>query len=457
MSRDSGDKTSPWRPDRRQFVKAAGLAALSTGSFMPAHAALPSDRALSLAESRRDELLDLLQQLIRIRSLSGESAEAAQAVVKDYLSELPYRIEETADRPSRYVDHVEFMPPNPPSDGPFINVVGLPADGSRAHAMFSHIDTHLLVDGWETDPFTPVIRDGRMYGLGTGDAKGGVAAMLVAAAALAEAGEPLPVVMSLHGKGGGSRGSLPTFERLKQANSPLKAVLYVHPAETGRGLDDVKNEVQGVVDLALEVKGWRAPPMEIGSVDSSSWEEGGNAADVMMQALRRLRDITYEDVKLNVGILDGGDRAGSVAADAKVVFRLKFGGDHSWRGLLEAGGEELGRIQASLPAAASGERFELSLEPVGYRTNPGIADWESPESRVLRDAIAGVTGRPPDAYPNHYAGDIRYPIRLLGVPAYGIGSLGGGFYGPNEWIDIDDLVRLTAVCIQSLSGWSALD
>ncbi len=448
-------RTSGWRPDRREFVKAAGLAALSTGTLAPALAALPSDRALSLAESRRDELLDLLQRMIRIRSLSGESAEEAQAVVKDYLRALPYRIEETADRPSRYVDHAEYMPPNPPSDGPFINVVGLPADGSQAHAMFSHIDTHLLVDGWETDPFTPVIRDGRIYGLGTGDAKGGVSAMLVAAAALAEAGEPLPVVMSLHGKGGGSRGSLPTFERLKQSGSPLKAVLYVHPAETGRGLDDVKNEVQGVVDLALEVKGWRAPPMEIGSVDSSSWEEGGNAADVMMQSLRRLRDITYADTKLNVGILDGGDRAGSVAADARVVFRLKFGGDHSWRSLLEAGRQELRRIQASLPAADSGETFELSLEPVGYRTNPGVADWEAQESVVLRDAIEGVTGRAPDAYPNHYAGDIRYPIRLLGVPAYGIGSLGGGFYGPNEWIDIDDLVRLTAVCIQTLSGWSA--
>ena len=441
-------------PDRREFVKAAGIAALSTAPLAPAIAALSSERAVALAEARRDELVDLLTRLIRIRSLSGETAEAAQAVVKDYLRELPYRIEETADRPSRYVDHPEFMPPNPPSDGPFINVVGHPADGSGRHAMFAHIDTHLIEDGWSTDPYSPVVRDGRMYGLGTGDDKGGVAAMLVAAAALAEAGERLPVVMSLHGKGGGSRGSLPTFERLKQSNSPLEAVLYVHPAETGRGLDDVKNEVQGVVDLALDVRGWRAPPMEIGSVDSSSWEEGGNAADTMMLALEHLRDGVYKNVKLNVGILDGGDRAGSVAEDARVVFRLKFGGSYSWRSLLQSVREELARLQEALPASADGKRFTLSLEPVGYRTNPGLAEWDSRESVVLRDAIEGVTGRAPDAYPNHYAGDIRYPIRLLGVPAYGIGSLGGGFYGPNEWIDIDDLVRLTAVCIQTLSGWS---
>ena len=42
------------------------------------------------------------------------------------------------------------------------------------------------------------------------------------------------------------------------------------------------------------------------------------------------------------------------------------------------------------------------------------------------------------------------------VPAYGIGSLGGNFYGPNEWVDVDDLVRLVAVLIQTHAGWAQL-
>lgn len=95
------------------------------------------------------------------------------------------------------------------------------------------------------------------------------------------------------------------------------------------------------------------------------------------------------------------------------------------------------------------------MKPAGYRTNPGKADWDAPESRILRQSITDITGRAPAAYPNHYAGDIRYPIRLLNVPAYGIGSLGGNFYGPNEWVDLDDLVRLVAVMIQTMSGWAA--
>ena len=455
MSTSQASKTRKPGLDRRRFLGASGLVTLAGGLGVDALAALPSDRALELADSRRGELTELLTTMIRVRSQSGETAETAQAVVTDYLADLPYRIEKSADRPSRYADHPEFMPPNPPGDGPFVNVVGHPLNGAGRHAMFSHIDTHVVEDGWVTEPYSPVIRDGRLYGLGSADDKGGVAAMLVAAAALAEAGEPLPVVMSLHGKGGGSRGSLPVFERFRQTGSSLEAVLYVHPAETGRGLEDIKTEVQGIVDFELRVGGWRAPPMEINSIDSAPWDGGGNAIDALVAALAHLEDTAFAGVRLNLGRVEGGDRVGSVAETASATFRLKFDGENTWRSLLAAGRTALERFEATL-ASADGNAYSMSLEPVGYRTNPGKADWDSPASLVLRDAIAGVTGTAPAAYPNHYAGDIRYPIRLLGVPAYGIGSLGGGFYGPNEWVDIDDLVRLTAVCIQTLSGWAEL-
>lgn len=428
---------------RRRFIAVSGAVATTAGASLSA-----DERIVSLANSRRDELTDLLSALVRVQSLSGESAEDAQQVVKDYLRDLPYRIEESADRPSRYEDHAEYMPPNPPSDGPFINVIGWPENPSgRQSAMFSHIDTHSLDAGWETEPLTPVIDGNRMIGLGTSDDKGGVAAMLVASSILASERVPLPVVMSLHGKGGGSRGSLPVFDRLSKSDHGINAVLYVHPAETGRGLDDIKNAVQGVVDLELTVRGWRSPPMEIGSVDSSDWATGGNALDKCWALIEHLRNNAFRDTEFNLGIMDGGNRVGSVADEASARFRLKFTGDLTWRELFET-------ASADLREAVS-DPWQASLNLAGYRTNPGEAEWSLPVSRTLRSAIDEVTGRAPDAYPNHYAGDIRYPIRLLGVPAYGIGSTGGNFYGPNEWVDIDDLVNLVAVLVTTLRGWSA--
>lgn len=434
---------------RRTFLGTAGalFAGIAPGQLL-------ADTRRQVAPYR-ERLVELLSRLVRIRSLSGEDGAAAQAVVSEWLERLAYAIERSADRPSRYVDHAEFMPPNPPGDGPFINVVGRPPAGRACPvALFAHIDTHLLVDGWHTDPLEPVLRGSRMAGLGTADDKGGIAAMLVAASVLADAGQPLPTVMSLHGKGGGSRGSLPVFHRLQTAGEAYDGVLYVHPAETGRGLDDVKNEVQGVVDLALTVDGWRAPPMEIGSPDSASWQRSGNALDAAWHAVDLLRDSVYADVAVNVGEMSGGNRPGSAAESADIRFRLKFGTPWNWRGLLEAGRERLAAIENAL--ATPHGRFSLTLEPVGYRTNPGLAPWDSAHSRALREAIAEVTGRWPDAYPNHYAGDIRYPIRLLDAEAYGIGSLGGNFYGPNEWVDVDDLLNLVGVIVQTVTAWSAL-
>ena len=203
---------------RRTFV-GAGVAGATTWSLAGAQSINSSDfgsispkEALSMAENRRTELVDLLTRLISIRSQSGETAELAQDVVKDFLAPLPYRVEVFADNPSRFTEHAEFMPPDPPGDGPFVNVVAKPHGGPGARlAIFAHIDSHIVEDGWKTDPYQVAIDNGKLYGLGSADDKGGVAAMLVAAAALAEAGGPTPIVISSHGKGGGSRGSLPVF------------------------------------------------------------------------------------------------------------------------------------------------------------------------------------------------------------------------------------------------------
>lgn len=412
----------------------------------------PSNKALKRAEKHKGELLDVLQNLIKVESIQGVSAAAAQQVVKGYLSKLPYQIEESADRPSLFKGHAEYMMPSPAGDGPFINLVGWPKK-QKGHqfAMFSHIDTHSIEEGWSTDPFQPKLIGNNLYGLGTADDKGGVAAMLVAATILSNSGKSLPVVMSLHGKGGGGRGSLPVFERIRMTDHKIGAVLYVHPAETGRGLEDIKNAVQGIADLQLQLTGWRGAPLEIGSIDSAEWEDGGSAVDRCLELLEVLRKTVFKDVLVNIGTIDGGDRIGSVADKVTVTFRLKFSGDHTYKTLFNKAQQVIDEF-VSLKSTPENS-YKTDLKSVGYMTNPGAADWEAAESKILRESITEITGVAPMAYPNHYAGDIRYPIRLLGVPAYGIGSLGGNFYLPDEWVDIDDLVKLVAVLVDTIEGW----
>lgn len=45
-------------------------------------------------------------------------------------------------------------------------------DGDEIFGLFGHVDVVPAGPGWQTDPFDPVIRDGKIYGRGTSDDKG---------------------------------------------------------------------------------------------------------------------------------------------------------------------------------------------------------------------------------------------------------------------------------------------
>ena len=65
-----------------------------------------------------------------------------------------------------------------------------PADGPALMFNF-HLDTFPICDGWVTDPLTPHLEDGRLYGLGAHDMKGGGACVLAAVEALLNSGTKL--------------------------------------------------------------------------------------------------------------------------------------------------------------------------------------------------------------------------------------------------------------------------
>ena len=69
---------------------------------------------------------------------------------------------------------------------------GNPAEGPRV-LLVAHID--VVPEGeraqWHTDPFDPVVKDGRLYGRGACDMKGGAVAALAAVRALQAVGGPI--------------------------------------------------------------------------------------------------------------------------------------------------------------------------------------------------------------------------------------------------------------------------
>ena len=153
------------------------------------------DEIVAAVESRRDEAVALLQELVRLRSVNPnypgiDRAEhlGGESRVNDLLEEryreaglATHRVAEDPDR---------------------VNLVGVRAGagGGRSLILNGHIDTVPPVAGeWVGgSPWSAEIVDGRLYGLGSTDMKASAVSMWLAARALADAGVRLAGDLQLH-------------------------------------------------------------------------------------------------------------------------------------------------------------------------------------------------------------------------------------------------------------------
>ena len=117
------------------------------------------------------ETVELLKSLVAIDSVNpdlvpGGAGESRIAdVCAAWLAERGFEIQRLEKRPGR----------------PSIVGVAKGRGGGRSLMFNGHIDTVTLA-GYDSDPLAPVVREGKLYGRGSFDMKGGVAAMMVAAA-----------------------------------------------------------------------------------------------------------------------------------------------------------------------------------------------------------------------------------------------------------------------------------
>jgi putative selenium metabolism hydrolase len=108
------------------------------------------------------DAVDVATELIRVSSLSGEEGAMADAVQR-LMAELGYSDVRRDDL------------------GSVIGRVG--PDGATSLLFDGHMDVVPPVGHWSVDPFGALVRDGRIFGRGATDMKGGLAAALVGVAA----------------------------------------------------------------------------------------------------------------------------------------------------------------------------------------------------------------------------------------------------------------------------------
>ncbi|MCI4063926.1 M20/M25/M40 family metallo-hydrolase [Micromonospora sp. R77] len=298
--------------------------------------------------------------------------------------------------------------------------------GRRRILLAGHLDTVFPPGTAAARPFR--VHDGRAYGPGVSDDKGGLLAGLAAVEVLAALG--------LHGYGElvlvctpdeeiGSTGSRPLLRTLGAAADVALCL------ECARDNGDLVSARKGVADLEVTLRG-RAAHAGIEP------ERGANAllaAARLTVALDALNG-RWPGVTVNVGALEAGGRPNVVADRARLLVDLR-----AWRSAeYEAALAEIRRLVAE--PTVSGVRAELAVHAPTPPWEPG------PSGRWLTELAAKVgagIGVPVSHTATGGCADANLLAEAGAAVLDGLGPVGGDDHSPTEWLDLDSVVPRVAL------------
>lgn len=408
---------------------------------MSPEAAALRARVRARARAAGPRLAELTRRFVRIDSQTPPSATGAMA-------------EEAA----RVLAETPGLAPRvSPSDPPVVNLVARLSGGAPGpRLVFSgHLDTYPIGDRarWREDPLGGEIREGRLYGRGAADMKGGLAALIVAAEAFAEETAPWPgeIVLAFAGdeESMGTLGSQRLLETMPETRGDAALVGDVGGARIPRvgekGMIWLELRAEGAAAHGAHThRGANALDRLIAAVAAVQALAGPVAAapSEVRETIARARPLseplggdgeaeTLESVTVNLGRMEGGSSANLVpdAAAAALDIRLPMG-------------VSVAEIEARIVAALAG-RAGVSFE-VTRRYEPSWTSPAHPLSRAVLAAAEDVLGGRCALNMRVGASDARL-FRAAGVPTVVCGLTPHNLGGPDEHLALDELAPIAEI------------
>ncbi len=237
---------------------------------------LPTAALRHLAEHRSEYLNDL-KDLVRIPSVSfpgfdpgtvRKSAEAVASLLRKYR-----------------VPDVRILETGKGHPAVFGQWTGAP--GKPTLLLYAHHDVQPTGrdDRWATPPFEPSEREGRLYGRGTSDDKGGVMMGIAAVACYLSGPGSLPMNVKFLIEGEEEVGSVNLFAFLGQHRDILSAdaVLIADSENFDSGVPSLTASLRGIVTVNVEVRAL------LSSVHSGTW--GGPLPDPVIALSKMLASL----------------------------------------------------------------------------------------------------------------------------------------------------------------------
>ncbi|NNE85364.1 MAG: acetylornithine deacetylase/succinyl-diaminopimelate desuccinylase family protein [Alphaproteobacteria bacterium] len=410
-------------------------------------------------DERSDEVADLTAALIRIPTINppGDAYEpcarflgerlAARGFTVEYL-----RAEGAAGDSDRY---------------PRLNMVArIEGEGAGPCVHFnSHIDVVAPGAGWTVDPFAGAVRDGRVYGRGACDMKGGLAASIIAVEAILDQGIRFPGAIEISGtvdeESGGYAGVAWLAERGHFSPPRVDHVIIPEPLYKDavclghRGVWWSEVEVRGRIAHGsmpfLGVSAIRGMGAFMAKVEDELYPRLAQRRTRMPVIPDQARQSTLNFNSLHGGLPEQGDDDGFPSA--LVADRCRLVLDRRY--LLEESEDEVKQEVVDILDALKDEQpdFDYALRDL-WSVSPTLTEPDAPVVRALDRAIEAVLGAParhvasPGTYDQKHVARIGH---LHDCVAYGPGILELA-HQPDEYIDIDDMVASAKIMAAAALG-----
>ena len=374
------------------------------------------------------DLASLLSELVSIDSVNPDLVPGARgeaeiaAFVAGWLRDrrLEVHVEETA-RPGR----------------PNVVAVARGTGGGRSLLLNAHMDT-VGVAGMK-DPFTPVVRDGRLYGRGAMDTKAALAAFMDAAAHAASRRYRGDVILT-------------AVVDEEYASAGTEAVVRSWKADAAivgepSGLEIV-TEHKGFIWFEVQTTG-RAAHGSLPDVGIDAIAKMGKVLSGVDAMAGRLKagpgHGSLGPGSIHASLIQGGQELSSYPSTCTLgIERRTIPGESP-----DAIEEELSGMLASIRAADPD--FTASLKRLFVR-DPMEAAKDSPIVLAVARSARAVTGKEP-VFSGMSGWLDSALLSAAGIPTVVLGPSGEGLHGVEEWVDLSSVLLCRDIIAKTIEDF----
>ncbi|KAI0010801.1 acetylornithine deacetylase [Xylariaceae sp. FL0662B] len=366
-----------------------------------------------------DDPIYLIQSLVQINSANpalGSIPGPGEMSVARYITAwLEHRDIET-----HWIEPVKGRP----------SVIGVirGSGGGKSLMLNGHIDTVTLL-GYDGDPLQGEIKDGKLYGRGSADMKGGVAAALVALGNAKGLGLRGDVIFA--GVADEEAGSIGT-EQVLQAGWRADAAIVSEPTDL-----NIVHAHKGFVWLKVDIHGLAAHGSRADLGVDAIARAGYFLVELDRYAQRLVESTRDPDMgppSVHASIIKGGEEPSSYPALCTIMLeRRTVAGETS-----ETVKTEVQDLLEKVAKDVPGFCFNLS---VTFHRPPFSIAPDDPFASLVSDVVSQTLGREPTIRVEPYWTDCAL-LADAGIPALLWGPRGEGLHAKEEWVDTESVMQV---------------